>query len=135
MNEADCNKRIETKFEVRTYLDRLKYAISNGKVRIIFIKDRCVDQLRDQRFTNRHTIAELFPDDDEIDALKRELTYLSINDYIASAKDSRYPNLSEMRVFGKKYAGKDVYIKIRVELASPSHADGFDFHGDVFSLC
>lgn len=31
-------------------------------------------------------------------------------------KDKRFKNRSEMRVFGRQYAGEDVYIKIRVEL-------------------
>lgn len=32
-----------------------------------------------------------------------------------------------MRVFGKTYYGKDVYIKIRVELVSLEHASGNSF--------
>lgn len=68
----------------------------------------------------------MFPDEDEIDALKRELTRLSPGNYIETVKDHRFPNRSEMRVFGKNYSGKDVYIKIRVELASSDFSSGFD---------
>lgn len=124
MKELESNKRIETKLEVSTYLDRLNYAIRIGNARIILIKDRNVDKLREQRFTNRHTLALLFPDEDEIDALKRELTRLTPRDYIETVKDHRFPNRSEMRVFGKNYSGKDVYIKIRVELASSIFSSG-----------
>jgi len=31
-------------------------------------------------------------------------------------KDTRWPNRSDMRVFGKKYSEEALYIKIRVEL-------------------
>ncbi|HHW22919.1 MAG TPA: hypothetical protein GXX26_08575 [Clostridiaceae bacterium] len=51
-----------------------------------------------------------------MDALKRELAYLSYQDYIETVKDLDFPEKSDMRVFGKKYSDQDVYIKIRVEL-------------------
>ena len=42
---------------------------------------------------------------------------LTVENYIQTVKDLRFPNRSEMREFGKVYNGKeDVYIKIRVEL-------------------
>lgn len=45
-----------------------------------------------------------------------ELT-LSVEDYMQTVKDLRFPKRSDMREFGKVYnGGDDVYIKIRVEL-------------------
>lgn len=42
---------------------------------------------------------------------------LSVEDYVRTVKDTRFPKRSEMREFGKVYNGtEDVYIKIRVEL-------------------
>lgn len=49
--------------------------------------------------------------------LKRELLTLTVENYIQTVKDLRFPNRSEMREFGKVYNGNDdVYIKIRVEI-------------------
>lgn len=59
----------------------------------------------------------LFPDENPIDALKRELLSLRVENYIQTVKDLRFSKRSEMREFGKVYNGnEDVYIKIRVEL-------------------
>jgi hypothetical protein len=109
-------KRIESKIEVETYLARLQYALKSGKATVYFQKDRKIDTNRDKIFTNRYTILNLFPDEDEVEVLKRELLTLSVEEYIETVKDKRFLNRSEMRVFGKNYHGKDVYIKIRVEL-------------------
>lgn len=52
-------------------------------------------------------------------ALKRELQTLTVEEYIQTVKDLRFPKRSEMREFGKVYDGKgDVYVKLRVELFS-----------------
>lgn len=115
-NESKQEKRIENELEVRTYLDRLSYALHSGQAKINFQKDRMVDQNRDQRFTNRYTLLNLFPDEDEVEVLKRELALLTVENYIETVKDTRFAHRSEMRVFGKKYSSEDVYIKIRVEL-------------------
>ena len=49
--------------------------------------------------------------------LKRELLTLSVDHYMRTVKDIRFPNRNEMREFGKVYNEKDdVYIKIRIEL-------------------
>lgn len=115
-NELYQEKRIENELEVTTYLDRLSYALQSGQAKINFQKDRIVDQNRDNRFTNRYTLLNLFPDEDEVEVLKRELAFLTVENYIETVKDTRFANKSEMRVFGKKYSSEDVYIKIRVEL-------------------
>lgn len=108
--------RIESKLEVICYLSDLKYALENG-ARITFQEDRLVDQSRNLRNTNRFTVSDLFPDEDPVNALRRELGSLTVGDYMRTVKDLRFPNRSEMREFGKVYNGTDdVYIKIRVEL-------------------
>lgn len=109
-------KRIESKIEVITFLEQLRYALKSGKAKIIFQKKRSAEENKDEKYTNRYTIAKLFPDKDEVDVLKRELAYLNYQDYIETIKDLDFPKRSDMRVFGKKYSNEDVYIKIRVEL-------------------
>ncbi|MBP5293639.1 MAG: hypothetical protein J6023_05885 [Clostridia bacterium] len=109
-------KRIETKEEVSAYLARLKYALNHG-AKIDFQIIRQVDAGRPVIYSNRFTIADLFPHEDPLMVLKRELLSLSVAEYISTNRDINYPNRSEMRVFGKVYEGtKEVYIKIRVVL-------------------
>ena len=127
MSQMTEEKRKESKIEVQTYLDRLKYAIQSGSVRINFQKDRKVDEGRNKKYTNRYKMGHLFPDEDEVEVLKRELSLLTVEEYIETVKDTRFPKRSEMRVFGKQYLGDDVYIKIRVELVSIAHASGDSF--------
>lgn len=117
---ADLNNetrtRIESELEVKTYIQNLKFALNNG-AKINFQVKRRVDENRDEKYTNQYTVAALFPDENPVDALKRELLTLSVGDYMRTVKDLRFPKRSEMREFGKVYNGKDdVYIKIRVEL-------------------
>lgn len=117
---ADLNNetrtRIESELEVKTYIQNLKFALNNG-AKINFQVKRRVDEKRDEKYTNQYTIAALFPDENPVDALKRELLTLSVGDYMRTVKDLRFPKRSEMREFGKVYNDKDdVYIKIRVEL-------------------
>lgn len=127
MKETYENRRIESRIEIQTYIDRLKYALENESTKINFQKKRRIDKERNKKFTNRYTIERLFPDDNEVEALKRELALLTIEEYVETLKDIRYPNKSEMRVFGRKYFDEDVYIKIRVELISTTHASGDSF--------
>ncbi len=124
MKEGNEKKRIESKSEVQFHLDNLKYALESSYVNINFQKNRQVDESRDKKYTNRYTIAQLFPDEDEVEVLKRELAFLTVEEYIETVKDIRFPNRSEMRVFGRQYSNEDVYIKIRVELVSIEHASG-----------
>lgn len=114
---TDATKvRIESELEVKSYLQDLRYAIDNG-AQISFQVKRLVDEQRDEKYTNRYTVDTLFPDENPVDALKRELKALTVEEYVRTVKDLRFPNRSEMREFGKVYNGKDdVYIKIRVEL-------------------
>ncbi len=113
INEA--NARIESKLEVKAYLQDLKFALNNG-AKIEFQAKRYIDYNRNEKYTNQYTVNTLFPDENPVDALKRELLSLTSEDYIQTVKDIRFPKRSEMRVFGKVYNGiDDVYIKIRVE--------------------
>jgi len=58
----------------------------------------------------QYTVNKLFPDENPVDALKRELLTLSVEDYMQTVKDTRFPKRSEMREFGKVYNGaEDVY--------------------------
>ena len=120
MNEC----RIETKEEIEVYLAKLRYALEHG-AELSIQMERKVDNDREIQYTNRYTIAKLFPDENPYEAIKRELKSLTPEEYIRTVKDIRYPKRSETREFGKKYNGNDdVYIKIRVELLSSSGLGG-----------
>lgn len=113
---VEIHTRIESELEVKSYLQDLKYAIEHG-AQISFQVRRLVDEKRDEKYTNQYTVSTLFPDENPVEALKRELKSLTVEEYMRTVKDLRFPNRSEMREFGKVYNGKyDVYIKIRVEL-------------------
>lgn len=110
------NVRIETEEEVKSYLQNLRFAFEHG-AKLTFQIKRFVDENRDEKYTNQYTVSKLFPDEDPVDALKRELKSLKVEEYIRTVKDLRFPKRSEMREFGKVYNSiDDVYIKIRVEL-------------------
>lgn len=112
----ELKARIESELEVKSYLQDLRYAIDNG-AQISFQVKRLVDGKRDEKYTNQYTVSTLFPNENPVDALKRELKTLTVKEYMRTVKDIRFSNRSEMREFGKVYNGKDdVYIKIRVEL-------------------
>lgn len=112
----ETKSRIESEIEVKSYIQDLKFALNNG-AKIDFQAKRLVDEKRDEKYTNQYTVNKLFPDENPVDVLKRELLTLSVEDYMKTVKDIRFPKRSEMREFGKVYNGaEDVYIKIRVEL-------------------
>ena len=112
----ETKARIESELEVKAYIQDLKFSLNNGAQRDFQVK-RVVDEKRDEKYTNQYTVNRLFPDENPVDALKRELLTLSVEDYMRTVKDTRFPKRSEMREFGKVYNGtEDVYIKIRVEL-------------------
>lgn len=114
--EENIKSRIESEIEVKAYIQNLQYALDNG-AKIEFQAHRGVDDRRAEQYTNQYTINTLFPDENPVEVLKRELKTLTVEEYIRTVKDFRYPNRSEMREFGKVYNGSDdVYIKIRVEL-------------------
>lgn len=114
--QKNPDSRIESRQAVETYLARLKYALNNRSAKIQFQKSRRVDKNRDKRHTNIFTLADLFPEQNTEEILKRELKRLRIEEYIETVKDKTMPDRSEMRIFGKVYRKGEVYIKIRVEL-------------------
>jgi hypothetical protein len=126
-NEEYEQKYKESYPEVETYLARLRYALQSGRARINFQKERLVDEKRDRKYTNRYAMASLFPDEEPVEALKRELACLNEQEYIETVKDTRHLTRSDMRVFGKKYSNEDVYIKLRVELIPQIGAVGDNF--------
>ena len=104
--------RIESELDVKSYIQNLKFALTHG-AKINFQEKRLVDENRPEKYTNQYT----FPNENPVDALKRELLMLSSEDYMRTVKDLRFPKRSEMREFGKVYnSHDDVYIKIRIEL-------------------
>ncbi len=120
MNKKEINeiKRRESKREVENFLNKLKYALGSNKVKITFQEKRKTDKTKSIQFTNKYTISDLFPDEDIVEVLKRELSTLKIEEYLETVKDKVYPQRSDMRVFVRKYTNKYVYIKIRLELLS-----------------
>lgn len=112
----ETKARIESELEIKAYIQNLKFALNNG-AKINFQAKRRIDEDRDEKYTNMYAVNTLFPDENPVDALKRELLTLSEENYMRTVKDFRFPKRSEMREFGKVYNGTDdVYIKIRVEL-------------------
>lgn len=108
----------ETELEVRSFLTDLRYALDAG-AKVKFQIDRRVEQGKDQRHTNLYTVSTLFQNEKPTDAIKRELYSLTVEEYMRTVKDIRFPELSPMREFGRVYDGNmDVYIKVRVELLS-----------------
>ena len=106
----ETKARIESELEVKAYIQDLKFSLNNG-AQIDFQVKRVVDEKRDEKYTNQYTVNRLFPDENPVDALKRELLTLSVEDYMRTVKDTRFPKRSEMREFGKVYNGtEDVYI-------------------------
>lgn len=115
----ETKARIESELEIKSYIQDLRFALNNG-AKIDFQAKRFVDEKRDEKYTNQYTVNRLFPDENPVDALKRELLTVTVEDYMQTVKDIRFPKRSEMREFGKVYNGtEDVYIKIRVELLGP----------------
>jgi len=129
------NKRISDEGEVNTYLARLHYALGNRTTKINFQETRESDVGRNIRFTNQYTIAHLFPNEDVVEVLKREIKELQSKDYLHTVKDTLFPLREEMYVFARKYDDY-VYIKIRVCLLSEigTHIFVLSFHYSEISL-
>ena len=74
---SDEKSRIESKLDIQAYLQDLNYALDHG-AEVRFQIDRIVDNNRDEQYTNKYTISDLFPNDNPVDVLKKELRNLSI---------------------------------------------------------
>ena len=98
------NSRIESDTEVKDYIAKIKYALDNG-AEINFQEKRQVDENRNIKYANGYTVRALFPDENPVDALRRELRTLTVQNYLRTVRDISRPNLSEMREFGKVYHG------------------------------
>lgn len=73
----ETRSRIELEQEVKAYIQDLKFALNNG-ARIDFQARRKVDEKREERYTNQYTV----------EALKRELLTLSVEEYMRTVKIS-----------------------------------------------
>jgi len=113
---------------VKTYLDKLNYALSMTDTLIKFQGNRQIDSERQIEFRNEYTVAELFPNERPEEAIRRELGDLKVAEYIETVKDTKYRNRSDLWVFGKQINSKDVYIKFRVEIVERNHIFVMFFH-------
>ena len=82
----EIRTRIESELEVKTYLQNLKFALNNG-AKINFQVKRYVDTNRDERYTNQYTVNMLFPDENPVNALKREIQKLTVEEIQNSLKN------------------------------------------------
>lgn len=73
--------RIESELEVKSYIQNLRFALNNG-AKIDFQAKRLIDEKREEKYTNQYTVNKLFPDENPVDALKRELLTLTVEDYM-----------------------------------------------------
>lgn len=77
----ETKARIESELEVKAYIQDLKFSLNNG-AQIDFQAKRVVDEKRDEKYTNQYTVNKLFPNENPVDALKRELLTLTVEDYM-----------------------------------------------------
>ena len=75
-NMNEC--RIETKEEIEAYLAKLRYALEHG-AELTIQMERKVDNDREIQYTNRYTIADLFPNENPYDAIKRAAFVMSFH--------------------------------------------------------
>ena len=71
---------------VKSYIQNLRFALTHG-AKINFQEKRLVDENRPEKYTNQYTVRTLFPDENPVDALKRELLSLSSENYMRTVKD------------------------------------------------
>lgn len=115
----DEKSRVGSELEVQTFLQDMICALDN-RAEINFRIRRKVENSRDEKYTNEYTISTLFPNENPVDALRRELKNISLEDYIKTVKDLRFPLKGDMLEFGKVYNNQDVYIKVRVNFSEES---------------
>lgn len=111
----DSNKTnwIEDRSEVLAFLAKLKHMLENQRTIIKLENNRKSDQYKKIEFTNRFTFSDLFPNENPVEVLRRELNLLSICEYMHTAVDVINPKAPNYYVFAKKI-GKYVYIKIKI---------------------
>lgn len=101
------NAYVETQEAVEKHLADLKNALRSKecKLDILFKKKGQTDT---DPYTTIYTMNKLeyLPDD-----IKQELQTLTMAEYKETMKDSKHPGSSPFYVFGKRIAGREVYIK------------------------
>ena len=83
--ENGIKARIESEIDVKAYIQNLQFPLNNG-AKIEFQGKRFVDEDRDERYTNQYTVNVLFPNENPVDVLRRELLKLSVSDYMRTVK-------------------------------------------------
>jgi hypothetical protein len=132
--KEEYEQYIESEKDVTHFLEHLKFSLRQASTKIQFQEKRQVDKDRDPKYTNTYAMAKLFPNDDKVVALKRELERLETTDYIDTEKDKNFPHRQDWRVFGKKYGNDEVYIKFRVELLPSTNVLVMSFHLSTVSF-
>lgn len=100
------NSQIESELEVKTYIQNLKFALNSG-AKIDFQAKRLVDEKRNEKYTNQYTVNKLFPDENPVDALKRELLviYGNTTTFVMSFHFAEKAFTPEMFPYKKKIGG------------------------------
>ncbi len=83
---TDTKIRIESELDIQSYLQNLNYALDHGAL-INFQSNRVVDDKRDLKYTNKFTVADLFPNENPNIALKREY---SIHNVFSLCRETIY---------------------------------------------
>jgi hypothetical protein len=109
------DKITESISEIQIFIHELRVALANKKCFINVIEKKTSEIGRDIEQTNTSTINTLFPDEFPHVALRRELKKLDVRNYMYSMTDILYPQGNKLKVFGKNYAGSDIYIKLKLE--------------------
>ncbi len=110
------SKRILSIAEVKDALAKLKYAIENNpRFKIVVTREK--DTRKELQYTNQYTLSNLFPNESPVEALRRELKQLKIEEYLKSVVDDKFQE-KLLHIFIREYDEKQVYIKFRAELLS-----------------
>ena len=96
----ETRSRIESEQEVKAYIQDLKFALNNG-ARIDFQARRKVDEKLEERYTNQY--------ENPLEALKRELLTLSVEEYMRTVKDLAFPGEKKCGNLEKSIMGKMTY--------------------------
>lgn len=105
----ETKARIESELEVKAYIQDLKFSLNNG-AQIDFQVKRVVDEKRDEKYTNQYTVNRLFPDENPVDALKRELLTLSVEDYMRTVRIQDFRKEARCVSLERSITGQKMYI-------------------------
>ena len=75
--KKENNSRIESELEVSSYIQNLRYALEHGAT-VTFQVHRLVDEHKDEKYTNQYTVSTLFPNENPVEAIKRELKSMKL---------------------------------------------------------